>query len=141
VDMGESPNSVARGLFIPYFLASFGSENRNLTVGAGGAVSFANPAPSAFLDYAALVVVLGGKLPLSSTTAIITENWVVFPDFQTTAPDPTIVMAFPTAVFRIAGNRLSWDIGATFPFEARSSGVRATLGFPMPILTVTYRIN
>jgi hypothetical protein len=130
-----------QGLFIPYLIASFGSENQNLTVGAGGAVTFNNPAPSDFLGFGAIVAVLGGKLPLSSTTALITENWVIFPYYQTSSADSVIVMVFPTVVFRIASNRLSWDIGATYPFQASSAGVRSTLGFPLPILTLTYRIG
>ena len=130
-----------QGLFIPYLITSFGSENENLTIGAGCVVTFNNSAPSDFLGFGALVAVLGGKLPLSSTTALITENWVIVPHYQTSPGDSAIVMVLPAVVFRIAGNRLSWDIGATYPFEVYSAGVRSTLGFPLPILTLTYRIG
>jgi hypothetical protein len=141
MNWGPEGSPPSPGVFIPYLITSFGSENRNLTIGAGGVVTFANPAPSAFLGYAAFVAVLGGKLPLSSTTALITENWVMFPQWLTSATDPAIAIVIPAVVFRIAGNRLSWDIGATFPFEAYSSRVGSTLGFPLPILTLTYRIR
>lgn len=141
MNFGPPGSPPSPGVFIPYLIASFGSENRNLTVGAGGVVTFANPAPSAFLGYGASVAVLGGKLPLSSTTALITENWVMVPHWPTSAPDPAIVIVIPAVVFRIAGNRLSWDLGATFPFEGTAAGVRSTIGVPLPILTLTYRIR
>jgi hypothetical protein len=80
------------------------------------------------------VVVLGGKIPLSSTTALITENWFVIP------PNPQELVILPAVVFRIAGNRLSWDIGATYPMTVTSTSF-SSLGFPIPILTLTYRIN
>jgi hypothetical protein len=134
-------STTGQGLFIPYLIASFGSENQNLTIGAGGVLTFNNPAPSDFLGFGAIVAVLGGKLPLSSTTALITENWIIFPHYESSAGNSPIVMAFPAVVFRIAGNRLSWDIGATYPFEVSAAGVRSTLGFPLPILTLTYRIG
>jgi hypothetical protein len=132
---------VGRGLFIPYLITSFGSENENLTIGAGGVVTFNNPAPSDFFGFGALVAVLGGKLPLSSTTALITENWFIVPSYQAPPGDSAIVLVLPAVVFRIAGNRLSWDIGAIYPFEIYSGGVRSSLGFPLPILTLTYRIG
>jgi hypothetical protein len=124
---------LGQGVLIPYLITSFGSENRNLTLGGGGVFTY--------LGYASFVAVLGGKLPLSPTVALITENWVVFPHIADPSGDPAIVMVFPAVAFRIAGNRLSCDIGATYPFEAHSSGLRTTLGFPLPILTLTYRIN
>ncbi len=139
MDMGPG---VGRGLVIPYLIASFGSENRNITAGGGAAVSFANPSPSSFFGYMASVVALGGKLPLSSTTAIITENWVIFPYHPAPGGDVMVMLAIPAVVFRIAGNRLSWDIGAAFPFQWFSSaGLMAFPGFPIPILALTYRIK
>jgi hypothetical protein len=133
-------STTGQGMLIPYLISSFGSENANLTVGAGAAITFNNPAPSNFLGYSAFVAVLGGKLPLSSTTALITENWVIIPYYGSTPAGTAIVIALPAVVFRIAGNRLSWDIGATYPFEVYAGGVRSSLGFPLPILTLTYRI-
>jgi hypothetical protein len=48
-------------------------------------------------------------------------------------------------VFRIAGNRLSWDIGATIPCEIDLNGVHSMFGgtayIPIPLITVTYRID
>jgi hypothetical protein len=129
------------GLVIPYLLASFGTENQNLTVGAGTVFSFGAADPSGFFEYAAFVTVLGGKLPLSSTTAIITENWIIVPPPDSTFDYSPAVMFFPAVVFRIAGNRLSWDIGATYPFDVGSYGIRSTIGFPIPLLTLTYRIS
>jgi preprotein translocase subunit YajC len=128
-------------LFIPYLITSFGSENRNITVGAGG-VFLLTTSPSSSFDFVSLAAVIGGKFPLSSTAALITENWIILPYSMTAFADTA--MLFPAVAFRIAGNRLSWDIGVTVPVTVGVSGIQSLFGqyyIPIPILSLTYRIN
>jgi hypothetical protein len=132
------------GLLIPYLITSVGSENRNITIGAGSVFIFNSTGAEVF-SFTSLVAVLGGKLPFSSTTALISENWIVVPyESHSDNPFPAAYI-FPSVVFRIAGNRLSWDIGATIPCEIDLNGVHSMFGgtayIPIPLITVTYRID
>jgi len=130
------------GLFIPYLITSFGSENKNITLGAGGVITF-NSAISGGFNFVSLVAVLGGKVPFSSTTALITENWFIFPYANDMGGFLQTMYLFPAVVFRIAGNRLSWDIGATVPCTIGPEGVQSLGPYyvPIPLITVTYRID
>jgi hypothetical protein len=135
--LGES------GLVLPYAIASFGHENRNLTVGAGLPAAWW---PEEGIHFVGAVATIAGKAIVSPTTSIVTENW-----FMALADDRTwsrlTLYAFPSAVFRIAGERFSWDIGAVLPIIVGQAGGPFVKGIadgyfvPIPILSVTYRIN
>lgn len=127
-------------LVLPYALASFGSPNRNITVGGGGFVGFFGMAADDPL--AGGVLAFGGKTTITPTAALVTETWAIWlPRWET-------VFIAPSVVFRIAGARLSWDIGAVTPLELewadgplRFGGVFDGTVVPIPILSVTYRID
>jgi len=132
------------GVALPYLLASFGHENRNFTTGAGVAEAWS---PGAGFRPVAIVGTLAGKIIVSPTTSIVTENWfIAYSDgFAFSAFEG---YAVPAAVFRIAGERFSWDIGATVPLVIGKSGQPFVGGIadggtvmPLPILSVTYRIK
>jgi hypothetical protein len=131
------------GIVLPYALASFGHENRNFTIGAGVPAAWS---PGGGFRPAGLVGTLAGKIIISPTTSIVTENWIVaYCDGW--AWSQTVGYIFPAAVFRIAGDRFSWDIGAIVPLAVAQRGgpfLQGMMGgtvIPIPILSVTYRIN
>ena len=126
-------------LILPYAVASFGTPNRNFTIG-GSAVyaTIRNRVTGA-------VAAIGGKFVITPTSALITENWLMW-DLTTSNPFPGINV-FGLS-FRIAGNRLSWDIGAVVPiftsffggtFEV--SGIGGDTIIPLPLISLTYRID
>jgi hypothetical protein len=140
---------------IPYAILSCGTENRNFTIGFGlpaGTFQIVTyptnqNAQAIFGARQTRVVgaasVIAGKIPLSPTTALISENWFIVPwDAKTW---DTELMVIPMIAFRIAGPRLSWDIGAIVPLSISSKGVRSLMEsdtiFPFPLLSLTYRIN
>ena len=131
------------GLALPYAILSFGHENRNLTLGAGLPVAWWIDRP---LHPAGLVGTVAGKIIVSPTTSIVTENWIVAvsDDWSWSRLEG---YAFPAAVFRIAGDRFSWDIGAAVPLIVGREGGAFVEGLadgtviPIPILSVTYRIE
>jgi hypothetical protein len=140
---------------LPYALASFGHPNRNLTFAAGVPLWWS---PEGGVRPAGVVGAIGGKIIVSSTASIVTENWVVAVS-DGWAWTRLELMLFPAVVFRIAGSRLSWDIGAIVPLAlhnmAQYSSMGEILGYggigleglmggtviPLPILSVTYRID
>ena len=132
------------GLGLGYALASFGHENRNLTLGFGIPAAWDASTPIRPLG---LVGTVAGKMIVSPTTSVVTENWIIaYSDGW--AWSRTELDAFPAAVFRIAGDRFSWDIGAVVPlFIGRSYGsfIQGLMDggtiIPIPILSVTYRVN
>ena len=132
------------GIALPYAIASVGHQNRNLSLGGG--VPFAWDADGGFRPIAA-VLAIGGKVIVSSTASIVTENWIIAAS-DGWVWDRLELYLFPSAVFRIAGNRLSWDIGAILPLGYRErdgayilSGITEGATFPIPILSVTYRVD
>ncbi len=144
------------GLLIPYTVLSIGAPENNFTVGAGGLITFSDQD----LGFDAAILAIGGKWVLSDTTAIVTENWIFWgrmyygsdPDTGESLYrwDPVPSMLFPAVVFRIAGERFSWDIGAIIPCIVQAdSGSYQLMGFtgetnvfiPLPILSFTYRID
>ncbi len=146
------------GLFIPYLVFSAGTPENNFTAGAGGLFTFTD---NGFTINAAILC-LGGKFVLSDSTALITENWIVWgkmPSY-TDSPDSFFsegqgdwdympVAACPGIAFRIADEILGWDIGAILPFRISILDGRYTvegLGgvnifIPIPVLSLTYRID
>ena len=142
------------GIALPYAIVSFGHPNSNLTLGAGIPLAWA-PSPGA--RPVGFVGAIGGKFIVSNTTSIVTENWVIAISdrWAWTRLDMYVL---PTVVFRIAGERLSWDIGAIAPMAIYQGPAKANpdldqadrfrfegaLGgnfIPLPILSITYRIN
>jgi hypothetical protein len=129
------------GLLIPYALSSWGESNNNITVGAGVPFSFGF---SGVRNPIGVVGTIGGKSVLTSTTALVTENWVIWGRRDGIRWDPIPLSAFPAIVFRIADSRFSWDIGAVLPLSMDSSGIRGIGGgafIPLPLVSLTYRIQ
>ncbi len=136
-------------LVLPYALVSFGEDNNNVTVGSGIMMTFSDG-----FEVPGAVFAIAGKRALTATTAVVTENWVVWTerdrlDVATStyigfwSPVPSFIV--PSAVFRIAGNRLSWDIGAVVPLmiyaDSQEGFSLNTPVIPIPILSITYRIR
>ena len=143
------------GLLIPYAVFSVGQPETNFTAGAGAVFAFTESNFS--MD--AAILTLGGKWILSDTTAIVTENWIVWGKMthqvdiytgeSSTAWDYVPVAAVPGAAFRIAGEKFSWDIGAVLPiFVKKESSRYVIMGLggegifiPLPLISLTYRID
>ena len=131
-------------LVLPYALVSFGDPIDNLTIGSGFAMTFSDG-----FSIPGVVLAIGGKRAINAGSAIVTENWIVWTErFVDGGDDALSWVPFaiaPSAVFRIAGNRLSWDIGAVVPFFIDGSpGGPYTLQdpvIPIPVLSLTYRIS
>jgi hypothetical protein len=136
-------------LVLPYALVSVGENNNNVTVGSGFAMTF-----NEGFNLPGAVVAIGGKRTLTAGTAIVTENWVIWAErervdqvtFETTEEWTAVPLVIaPSAAFRIANNRLSWDIGAVVPFIIDGDRVSGYWlndpVFPIPILSLTYRIR
>jgi len=135
-------------LVLPYGLVSFGEDDNNLTIGSGFMMMF-----NGGFRIPGAVLAVGGKRTLTATTAIVTENWVMWGERsqynEATMQDETFWTAVPfaiapSAVFRIVNNRLSWDIGAVVPFLIQGAPGAYYLNdpvIPFPILSVTYRIR
>jgi len=140
-------------IVLPYLIASFGSPDQNFTIGVGAPFY-----TSSILDLESIVtggvVALGGKIVLSRTASLVTENWIVVlterlhNDWYRPG-----VYVIPAVAFRIAGSRFSWDVGVTMPFMAVSHSLGSTenddyrvdwlmgAAIPIPILGFTYRIR
>ena len=134
------------GLLIPYTFFSWGEPDNNLTVGGGVPFAFSS---SSIDNPIGAVVVIGGKVVITSTTALVSENWVIWGkryDFRTRTQDwdATPLAVYPAIVFRIADNRFSWDIGGVLPLTISTEGeIRGLEGsdyIPVPIISLTYRI-
>ena len=163
------------GAVLPYLIASWGEPNNNFTVAASPIMTF-DFAENAPFELAGAVLALGGKMVLTSTTSLIFENWIMWTkrdvydnSFEPVGQKWDLVprYLFPAVVFRIAGQRLSWDIGAILPLAIHDSdfvivespdpeaedasyyensgywlgGMFDDVVFPLPILSVTYRID
>ena len=126
------------GLLLPYVLTSWGEPNNNIT--AGGAFAFTIDTAGGFQALGA-VAVLGGKLVLTATTALVTENWFIWGKEDDTWQAAPLVGIFGL-VFRIAGSRFSWDIGALLPIwiSGGISGFVEGAYIPLPWISLTYRI-
>ncbi len=129
-------------LVLPYALASFGDPTDSFTIGSGFAMTFSDG-----FTIPGVVLALGGKRAINPGSAVVIENWIIWAkrSGEGTEALDWVPRAFaPAAVFRIAGNRLSWDIGAVVPVLV--DGPRGGPYFvqdpviPIPILSVTYRI-
>ena len=163
------------GAVLPYLIASWGEPNNNVTAAVSPIMTFGFEESVPF-ELAGAVLALGGKMVLTSTTSLISENWVMWlkRDVYDNSVDPVRRewdavprFIFPAVVFRIAGQRLSWDIGAVLPIaihdsefvffedldpeaeedgyyrnsDYRIGGLFDDILFPLPILSVTYRID
>ncbi len=129
-------------LLLPYALASFGSPDRNLTVGGAAVYSTTRT------GFSGVVAALGGKIVLTPTSALVSENWLIW-DLAEGVYYPSLTVL--GVAFRIAGNRVSWDIGAVVPlfvgetFDSPGTiGIRGVFGdaiIPLPLISLTYRID
>ena len=146
-------------------ISSFGTENQNFTLGAGVPFVIGDIVDGDFSLGGA--VVGGGKIVISKTASLITENWVLFMwNYNTYAVANAFgwvrITLFPSIAIRIAGSRFSWDIGITMPvsvwpsfdyeFDPESQTDSTTFAgynlnwllgaaIPIPIIGFTYRIN
>ncbi|MGQ9629139.1 MAG: hypothetical protein ACUVXI_02345 [bacterium] len=128
------------GLLMPYALSSWGEPNNNLTVGAGVPFSFGPPRG---FDTLGAVGAIGGKSVLTSTTALVTENWVIWGKRSDEHWDSIPLSAILGLAFRIAGSRFSWDIGGVLPLSISRERIRGLDGgpfVPLPWVSLTYRI-
>ena len=150
VGAGGGPVS---GLLLPYALFSGGKSNNNITAGGGAAFWFNSQTGS---EMVGAVAAVGGKLVLTATTALVTENWIVWGKVYSPQTLEHRWYAIPLfacsgLVFRIAGSRFGWDIGAVLPLlvldeggptgTVRIRGVLDGLWIPIPWISVTYRIR
>ncbi|MBN1835276.1 MAG: hypothetical protein JW820_05450 [Spirochaetales bacterium] len=129
------------GLLLPYVLASWGEPENNLTVGCAWAVTIGGA--DGFRSFG-LVAMVGGKIVLTATTALVSENWLIWGERSEGAGfDAIPVSGLFGLAFRIAGGRLSWDIGAVMPlgFDGGVSGLFDGTFVPLPWLSLTYRIR
>ena len=138
--LGLTDQPVA-ALILPYAIASWGEQENNITAGLAGALTA--DAGDGVQSYG-LVVVLGGKIVLTATTALVCENWLMWGGGAPGAAWDAVPLAgvFGLA-FRIAGSRLSWDVGVIAPlaFDGGVSGVFDGEFVPLPWLSLTYRIR
>jgi hypothetical protein len=136
-------------LVLPYALVSVGEPNNNVTAGAGFGMAFSDG-----FSVPGAVLAIGGKRTLTATTAIVTENWIAWLERDDSWMDPDLSpwtavpsMIAPSVVFRIASDRLSWDLGAVVPFfiertwDAGLVYALTTPVIPVPLFSVTYRIR
>ena len=133
---------------LPYVIASFGSPHQNFTIGVG--VPFYTSSVVSYEQmFAGGALALGGKIVLSRTASLVTENWIVVGTYRAAgawgAPAGVFV---PSLSFRIAGSRFSWDLGITMPLLYADSGegyrlewVTGGQPIPLPLLGFTYRIQ
>lgn len=163
------------GAILPYLIASWGEPDNNVTIGGSPVMTFDLDRSKPF-ELSGAVLALGGKKVLTSTSSLIFENWIMWlkRDVYDNSIDPVDKRwdavpnaILPAVVFRIAGERLSWDIGAVVPLlitnaefvivdpeasEEEEIGYNKNTGYklqgvfdeaiiPIPILSVTYRID
>ena len=165
---------------MPYVIGSFGSLNQNFTIGAAApfyidiaheipvtAGTDSTPGTERLSTYVVTggIMAIGGKIVLSQTASIVTENWIaVLTEYWDGAWRSPMVFAVPTVAFRIAGSRFSCDFGVGMgmyyarrwdtnweEFNAGAEYVRTygdyefdwitDVPVPIPILSVTYRIK
>ena len=127
------------GMLLPYMIASLGDPDNNISAGAAAAFSFGEDG----FETLGFVAALAGKIVMTATTAIVTENWIIWSkrDDQWDAI-PTV--AILGAVFRIAGDRFSWDIGAILPLTIEHTGIKGFFDgtfIPIPWISLTYRVQ
>lgn len=134
------------GLAIPYTIFSFGDKDNNFNIGLGGVFEFT------FEDFSlnSLVLAISAKWPISETTAMITENWIMWGWDINSAElswQAFPSMIFPSLAFRISGKNSSWDLGAIVPLilGINDDGFyfQGFLGYliPIPFVSFSYRIN
>jgi hypothetical protein len=130
---------------LPYGIVSFGTRNQNFTLGAG-ALFYYETGDGTLLTGG--VCALGGKIVISQTASLITENWIVLGTTRRDNEwsDELWGTLFPSLAFRIAASRFSWDIGVTLPLMLNQNG-GTTIDWlagdpiPFPLLSLTYRIQ
>jgi hypothetical protein len=167
----EVPLSAA---ILPYAVASWGEPNNNFTLAVSPIMTLDFNRESVF-ELSGAVLALGGKLVLTAASSLIFENWIVWTkrevyndsfELEHRRWDAVPWLLAPAIVFRIAGQRLSWDIGAVLPLfiydsedvfieegaeidgpdynrnvSYRLGGFGRDVIFPLPIISVTYRID
>lgn len=127
-------------MVLPYALVSYGEDDNNVTVGGGAMMMF-----DAGFHLPGAVLAIGGKRTLTATTAIVSENWIIWGDLGGNRWSAVPWLIAPALAFRIAGDRLSWDVGAVVPLfiidEMDGTFHLQDPVFPIPTLTLTYRIQ
>lgn len=132
------------GIVLPYTIISVGNVNQNVTAALGMPVVLSYERG---IRIAGVLGAIAGKIVLSPKASIIAENWILLLD-DYGEWDGTPLFFIPGIVFRIAGSRFSWDIGAVLPMlldhgydgDLTFGGVIGDI-FPLPLLSFTYRIN
>ncbi|HUW69099.1 MAG TPA: hypothetical protein VMX33_02600 [bacterium] len=130
------------GVILPYALVSMGHPNRDITLGAGLPFTLSPQKP---ISLAAAALAIGGKIIIARNASIVTETWLLA---QNTGGvwDSLDMLILPAAVFRIAASRISWDIGAILPLRLTNAegwyfgGIFDGSIFPLPVISITYRI-
>ncbi len=131
------------GVLLPYAICSLGRPNRNFTLGFGAPFTLSASAP---FHLAGLLGAIGGKIIVSRSASIVTETWILALSGGG-AWDSLELLAVPAAVFRIAGGRLSWDLGALVPLTLSTregwsfGGLEGGPVVPIPVISITYRIQ
>lgn len=130
------------GMLMPYLISYWGEPNSNFTAGAAIAFSFST---ATGFDTLGFLAALARKIVLTATTVLVTENWIIWAE-RDNQWDPIPSYAFLGLVFRIAGSRFSWDIGAILPMEISREGISGLGGggapfIPLPWISMTYRIQ
>lgn len=172
------------GGIIPYCIASWGEPNNNITLGAAPFILYDRTAESA-MEFEGVIATIGGKKVITSTTSLIFENWIVWGKWPTYGPMAPVAdfwdvhedyisdyywdfvpsYILPAVCFRIAGQRISWDVGFVIPLEIVNTkdveveseieeefGYFKNIGYklqglggefiiPIPIISITYRID
>ena len=150
-------------ILLPYVIVSVGSPNQNGTFGIGGVFYSSDSSLQTYTVGG--VAAIAGKIVLSQTASIITENWImVLGNHEASGwtSDMPVIAVIPAVIFRIAGSRFSWDIGITMPFgffdrydyvwdADTETDTETYLGYgfqwlleqpiPIPIVEFTYRIR
>lgn len=115
-------SSNQEGLSIIYGNGTYGGSESSLTIGAGYALTKSDND-----NYPMLI--LGGELKISSSTKLITENWI------STAPNTAQILSLGIRFF---GNKLAGDFGLVMPVD--KSGTIS--GFPfIPWLGFNYNFG
>jgi hypothetical protein len=131
-------------VLLPYGIVSVGDPDRNFT--AALAAPFVRVEGEPF-SLGAVLVALGGKTIVSRTASVVSECWLFYGSDGGRWRSLDL-FAFPAVAFRIAGGRFSWDVGAVVPLELSApdgrlvfNGALGGVLIPLPILSLTYRIN
>jgi hypothetical protein len=112
---------------IAFAVATTGQPDKSFTAGLGLGYTKAEGADFEFGDHP--VILLGGNIRLSNSTALVSENWLITGGDFKFGEQP-----FALAI-RFFGERLAADVGAILIGEVIEEG------FPIPWLSFTYNFG